>query len=110
MGPPTKASDRQFDSGKLWAGCSSASLSYHQAVYGRGIPDEVGLFLGYPLRDVKGFMAKVTESLQRGLWQIHGPPQRSLCLNDAYRLARRTQNSAVNLGRITNELFLALIY
>ena len=65
-------------------------LSHLQEGYRHGIPDEVGLFLGYPLRDVKGFMNKTAEPFQgRGLWRIYGPPQRSLQLYDAYRSARQ---------------------
>lgn len=48
-------------------------------------PHEIGLFLGYPLKDVTAFMGrtKLTATAQR-LWKIYGHPRRSIALADLY--------------------------
>lgn len=48
-------------------------------------PHEIGLFLGYPLKDVTAFMGrtKLTATAQR-LWKIYGRPRRSIALADLY--------------------------
>ena len=56
------------------------SFSEHQ-----GSPDEVGMFLGYPMKDVHGFIDQRPNPWQgRCLWRIYGPPQRSLRLYQRY--------------------------
>lgn len=62
------------------------------------LPHEIGVFLGYPLKDVAAFMGR-TElqfSSQR-LWKIYGHPRRSEALADLYqehhtRIAKRLRN------------------
>ncbi len=44
-------------------------------------PDEVGFFLGYPAKDVRGFADGQASAWKgRCLWRIYGPPARSLKL------------------------------
>lgn len=52
-------------------------------------PHEIGIFLGYPLKDVVGFMglAKIPFSCQ-GPWKIYGNPQTSLRLAETFRYCR----------------------
>ncbi len=52
-------------------------------------PHEIGIFLGYPLKDVVGFMglAKIPFSCQ-GPWKIYGNPQASLRLAETFRCCR----------------------
>lgn len=54
-----------------------------------GIPHEIGLFLGYPRKDVEAFLGwrEIPPSCQR-LWKIFGNPRRSLELADAYAACR----------------------
>ncbi len=55
-----------------------------------GFPHEVGIFLGYPLKDVAGFLYR--ERLRpacRGDWQIFGNPEQSLRLMRRYRFWER---------------------
>lgn len=62
-------------------------------------PDEVGMFLGYPLRDVNGFMARRQNAWQgRCLWRIYGPPERSLRLYHAFCHVRRELNQCLTSG------------
>lgn len=54
-----------------------------------GIPHEVGIILGYPLKDVAGFMGvgRLKFTCQ-GPWRIYGDPSESLMLAEAYRWCR----------------------
>ncbi|BCA78889.1 DUF3793 family protein [Desulfuromonas sp. AOP6] len=56
---------------------------------GRGFPHEIGVFLGYPLKDVAAFMGWVSLpfSCQR-LWKIYGDPRRSLQLAHSFSTCR----------------------
>lgn len=53
-------------------------------------PHEIGIFLGYPLKDVAGFMglAKIPFACQ-GPWKIYGDPGVSLKLAETFRWCRR---------------------
>ncbi|MDY0398695.1 MAG: DUF3793 family protein [Desulfuromonas thiophila] len=64
-----------------------------------GFPHEIGLFLGYPLKDVAGFMAGKSASRQR-MWKIFGPPRRSEALADAFFRARVAVLEQVRQGRL----------
>ncbi|MFK5926998.1 MAG: DUF3793 family protein [Desulfuromusa sp.] len=51
------------------------TLQHLQKSFSDGIPHEVGMFLGYPMKDVKGFMEQGPGPSQgRGMWRIYGPP------------------------------------
>lgn len=54
------------------------------------IPHEVGVFLGYPLRDVAAFIgwSEKPYSCQNG-WKIFGDPRRSLALAEKFDSCRR---------------------
>ncbi len=50
------------------------------------VPHEVGLFIGYPVKDVKGFIERpLGAPVTRGSWQIFGDPSESLRLMNRYR-------------------------
>jgi hypothetical protein len=54
------------------------------------IPHEIGLFLGYPLKDVAGFMGCSDKPCTAcRLWRIYGDPKPSLALSDHYTNCRR---------------------
>lgn len=55
-----------------------------------GFPHEVGVFLGYPLKDVAGFLGWVDLPVtSQGPWKIYGNPGKSLALADCFRACRR---------------------
>jgi hypothetical protein len=58
-------------------------------VAGAGFPHEIGVFLGYPLKDVVGFMgwARLNFTCQ-GPWKIFGDPRESLKLAETHRRCR----------------------
>lgn len=55
-----------------------------------GFPHEIGVFLGYPLKDVAGFLGWVDLPVTcQGPWKIYGNPVKSLALADCFRACRR---------------------
>ena len=56
---------------------------------GNRFPHEIGVFLGYPLKDVVGFMgwARISFTCQ-GPWKIYGDPSESLRLAESHRQCR----------------------
>ena len=56
---------------------------------GEGFPHEIGVFLGYPLKDVVGFMGWAQLSFTcQGPWKIFGNPVQSLQLAEHHRICR----------------------
>lgn len=57
---------------------------------GPEMPHEIGLFLGYPLKDVAGFMGCSDKPCTAcRMWRIYGDPEPSLALSDRYADCRR---------------------
>lgn len=54
-----------------------------------GFPHEIGIFLGYPLKDVAAFLGWVELPFaSQALWRIYGKPERSLALAELFRQSR----------------------
>jgi hypothetical protein len=75
-------------------GYESDSMDYvldtlrHRYATGR-CPPEIGIFLGIPLKDVKGFMGlNSLRNTKCGIWRIYGDPETSEELMNEYRRAR----------------------
>jgi hypothetical protein len=55
-----------------------------------GFPHEIGVFLGYPLKDVAAFMGWVRlPFVSQGPWKIYGDPGESLRLAETFRCCRK---------------------
>lgn len=81
------------------------TLERLQASFETDIPHEVGMFLGYPLKDVKGFMTqKTAPSQERGMWRIYGPAGRSLRLSNYYRSKRQEVIRKLSIGHVPYQL------
>lgn len=60
-----------------------------ERVAGDGFPHEIGVFLGYPLKDVVGFLGWAPLSFTcQGPWKIFGKPEESLRLAEVHRECR----------------------
>ncbi|ABA87331.1 protein of unknown function DUF3793 [Syntrophotalea carbinolica DSM 2380] len=60
-----------------------------QRVKHEDFPHEIGLFLGYPLKDVAGFMGWAAIPFSsNGPWRIYGEPSRSLGLANCHKACR----------------------
>jgi uncharacterized protein DUF3793 len=58
---------------------------------GESFPHEIGVFLGYPLKDVAGFMGWISLPMScQGPWKIYGDPRKSLNLAETFRRCRRS--------------------
>lgn len=76
-------------------------------------PHEIGLFLGYPLKDVHGFITDPSTCLHlpRGLWRVTGDPAESLAamarIRHAEDLARASLARGEPLPSVLHKLHLA---
>lgn len=62
-------------------------------------PHEIGLFIGYPAKDVAAFMGLVKLPFAcQGPWKIYGDPAQSLCLADQYRCCRQRMSAILASG------------
>ena len=62
-------------------------------------PHEVGLFIGYPAKDVAAFMGLVDLPFTcQGPWKIFGKPEQSLVLAEQYRSCRNRMRSILASG------------
>lgn len=66
-------------------------------------PHEIGLFIGYPAKDVAAFMGLVNLPFAcQGPWKIYGNPEQSLGLAEQYRCCRQRMSTVLASG--TNEV------
>jgi len=62
-------------------------------------PHEIGLFIGYPPKDVAAFMGLVKLPFTcQALWKIYGNPAHSLRLAENYRCCRRRMGAILATG------------
>jgi len=65
-------------------------------------PHEIGLFIGYPAKDVAAFMGVVKLPFAcQGPWKIYGDPVQSLCLAEQYRCCRQRMSAVLASGNHT---------
>jgi len=65
-------------------------------------PHEIGLFIGYPAKDVAAFMGLVKLPFAcQGPWKIYGNPARSLALAEQYRCCRQRMAAILATGTST---------
>ena len=68
-------------------------------------PHEIGLFLGYPPSDVRGFMNSPWEGVRCvGCWKVYGDPMEAERLFAAYRRCTATYRSEVRNGKSLEHL------
>lgn len=66
---------------------------------GDSFPHEIGLFIGYPAKDVAAFMGLVKLPFScQGPWKIYGDPAQSLCLAEQYRCCRQRMSAVLASG------------
>lgn len=67
----------------------------------RDFPHEIGAFLGYPLKDVRGFLENPAGclSVPRGLWRVSGDPAESLAAMAAFRDAENRVKNLFEAGK-----------
>ncbi len=81
-----------------------AQLDRLSSIYRKGdMPHEIGLFLGYPVKDVEGFMNQRGQGIMigKGRWKIYGNIEDSL---KTMRLHRTAENFCRNTLAKQNDL------
>jgi len=74
-------------------------VELEKRVAGEGFPHEIGVFLGYPLKDVVGFMGLARLSFTcQGPWKIFGDPSQSLSLARSHRECRCRMSQQLAAG------------
>jgi len=64
--------------------------------YSRGCPHELGIFLGYPVKDVIGFIENEgKDCLLCRYWKVYHNPRRAMCVFDAYDKAKSRAACAI---------------
>lgn len=63
-------------------------------------PHEIGLFIGYPAKDVAAFMGMVNLPFAcQGPWKIYGKPEQSLGLAEQFRCCRQRMSAVLASGK-----------
>ncbi len=67
-------------------------------------PHEIGLFLGYPLKDVVGFIEckDKAKKIDGSMWKIYGCPKTSIALMELYKRISDEMKNLLNKNKITN--------
>ena len=81
-----------------------AELARHLAK-DSSFPHEIGLFLGYPVADVKGFMKSPEEGVKyTGFWKVYGDKESALKIFDQYRKCTEIYSKAHRNGTSLEQL------
>ena len=74
-----------------------------------GFPHEIGLFLGYPPEDVRGFIENETRNYKfTGYWKVYGDEERSRALFDKFERCTRCYLASWARGTGVERLALAV--
>lgn len=74
-----------------------------------GFPHEIGLFLGYPPEDVRGFIENETRNYKfTGYWKVYGDEERSRALFDKFERCTRCYLASWARGTGVERLTLAV--
>lgn len=69
-------------------------------------PHEIGLFIGYPAKDVAAFMGMVKLPFAcQALWKIYGNPDKSLLLDKQFKNCRRQMINLLTNGQLLSTPF-----
>ncbi|MCR5671019.1 MAG: DUF3793 family protein [Butyrivibrio sp.] len=84
-----------------------AQLARHLAK-DESFPHEIGLFLGYPVEDVIGFMKSPEEGVKyTGFWKVYGDTESALRTFDRYKKCTEIYSMAHRNGRTLEQLTVA---
>ena len=68
-------------------------------------PHEIGVFLGYPIEDVRGFVIhKGKHYLIAGYWKVYGNPMKAAMIFHSYDHARTSVVNEVLIGKSIDEI------
>lgn len=83
-----------------------ARLSYLKLRFMSGcFPHEVGVFLGYPLEDVLGYLRDPYGCIFSGAWKVYAEPEKKRELFEKYRRCRKCILRRLASGHTLDEIF-----
>ena len=75
--------------------CDAMLAELCRRAFAEAIPHEVGVFIGYPLKDVAGFMRHIPATpVHRGAWRVYGDAAESLRRMRLYGMAEADASEA----------------
>ena len=73
------------------------------------LPHEVGIFIGYPLKDVAGFLARLPATpVHRGVWRVYGGAEESLRRMRLYAAAEADARKVLERSRGVDDFINAI--
>jgi len=71
---------------------------------GESLPHEVGVFIGYPLKDVAGFMRRIPATpVHNGAWRVYGSAKESIDRMAAYARAEEEARTVLRESSCVDE-------
>lgn len=71
-------------------------------------PHEIGVFLGYPLKDIQGFIFHKGENCKcEGVWKVYSDEQKAKKLFDRYKRCKNAYEKQFSKGKKINQLTVA---
>ena len=96
----SRPENRTFLAAFGYESCESVKEYLHCLQFrfsGTVFPHEIGIFLGYPKKDVEGFIRSPGggRSVPRGLWRVFGPMGESVVKMNCFRFAEKAAEHAL---------------
>jgi len=80
----------------------------HRFASGKEFPHEIGIFLGYPLEDVIGFVRNCGQNCKCvGCWKVYGDECEAMKLFEKYKKCKRIYQELFSCGRTVGQLTVA---
>jgi hypothetical protein len=80
----------------------------HRLAHGREFPHEIGIFLGYPLEDVIGFIENAGQNSKcTGCWKVYSDECEAMKLFEKYRKCKRIYQKLFYCGKTVMQLTVA---
>ena len=79
----------------------------HRILYSETFPHEIGLFLGYPPEDVRGFIRDCSACKCTGCWKVYGDVDEAQALFARYKTCTRVYCELFSRGRSIEQLAVA---
>ena len=67
-------------------------------------PHEIGIFLGYPIRDVQAFMVPCKKCLLIGYWKVYGNVKKSKKTFERFDCCRKTMETRIMQGESLQQI------
>lgn len=93
------------EQGYRYATAGEAVETLKQRMAEGGFPHEVGVFLGYPLRDVRGFIADPYGGTPCGAWKAYGDEEGAQRTSERWRRCSQSICRMMDSGKSLTQIF-----